>query len=137
MAKTAKGPGPARTFRERISDILYNLAFVIPIAIVGLLIGWIKGGGGGELFVKKGWNPLIISGFEILIDFLLIGLYLSLGIVSLKTLWFLFKERKAGRSYFAFKLNKVVEVVLIIVLLGGPGTLFLFLAFSGFMTILL
>ncbi|MBT2661468.1 hypothetical protein [Bacillus sp. ISL-45] len=136
MAKTAKGPGPARTFRERIGDILYNLAFVIPIAIVGLLIGCFKGGG-GELFVKKGWNPLIISGFEILIDFLLIGLYLFLGIVSLKTLWFLFKERKAGRSYFAFKLNKVVEVVLIIVLLGGPGTLFLFLAFSGFMTILL
>ncbi|UYZ21916.1 hypothetical protein [Mesobacillus jeotgali] len=136
MTKTAKDPRSARTIRERMSDILYNLAFVVPIAIVGLLIGLISGGG-GELFVKKGWNPMIISGFEILIDFLLIGLYLFLGIVSLKTLWFLFKERKAGRSYFSSKLNKVIEVVLIFVLLGGPGTLFLFLALSGLMTILL
>ena len=136
MTKSAKGPRPARTIRERMTDILYNLAFVVPIASVGLLIGWIKGGG-GELFVKKGLNPMIISGFEILIDFLVIGLYLFLGVVSLKTLWFLFKERKAGRSYFAFKLNKVVEVVLIIVLLGGPGTLFVFLALSGLMAILL
>ncbi|MCM3574546.1 hypothetical protein M3172_15215 [Mesobacillus subterraneus] len=136
MTKTAKDPRSARTIRERMSDILYNLAFVVPIAIVGLLIGLISGGG-GELFVKKGWNPMIISGFEILIDFLLIGLYLLLGIVSLKTLWFLFKERKAGRSYFSSKLNKVIEVVLIFVLLGGPGTLFLFLALSGLMTILL
>ncbi|MGV2939454.1 hypothetical protein AB5I83_07690 [Mesobacillus sp. LC4] len=142
MPKIAKkDPGPSRTIRERMSDVLYNLTFIIPIAIFAFLISWIYLGGGGGFLVEKGWNPIIFSGFNVLIDLLLIGLNLILGIFSLKTLWFLYREGKAGRSYFTLltdsKYNKVFETAIIIVLLGGSGTLFIILAVSRLMAILI
>lgn len=139
IRKSVEKANHKKTFREKLSNFLYNFAFSGTIAVIAFLIGWIYVGG-GDFFFMKGWNPAVVKGFEIIIDLLLIGLNLFLGAISLKTLWFLYKEGKEGRSYFTFMTNskygKILEVIISVTILGGLGSLFVFIGVSRLITIL-
>lgn len=81
----------------------------------------------------------IIAGFDVIKNLLFIGVTLFLGFTSLKTLRFLFKEWKEGRSYFMIhsRYSKFFEVLLSVLILGGLGTLFVLIAISGLIHLLL
>jgi len=126
LKKKSEAEKPLPSFRERAHELLINLAYVGPIAVISFAIGWARGGG------ESGWNAPFLTAITILDDLLISGVYLLLGIISLKTLWFLQKEWRAGRSYLIihFKYSFVFEVIFCVILLGGAGSFFMIIALS-------